>query len=96
MDDNQHINVSSAKQLAELNKQKEKEAHLAEEAEKQARKAEAEKIALLKRQNELSEQILKETNKKQRTDLVEIKPNIFGFGANLNEAWRRIKEWWSK
>lgn len=30
------------------------------------------------------------------TDVVDIKPNFFGLGLNLNEAWRRLKSRFSK
>ncbi len=28
-----------------------------------------------------------------KTNLVDIKPNFYGIGINLNEAWRRFKNW---
>lgn len=30
------------------------------------------------------------------TDVVDIKPNFYGIGLNLNEACRRLKKWLSK
>lgn len=38
---------------------------------------------------------LKATSEAQ-FDLIDIKPNFYGLGFNLNEAWRRFKSWWSK
>ncbi len=101
MSDSTELHVSSAKQLMELNKKKEKEERLKNAAEIQARQIqarqiEAEKIALLKKQNELTEKHIEETNKRHSADLVDIKPNFFGIGANLNEAWRRVMKWLSK
>ena len=34
-------------------------------------------------------------NSENQEDVIEVKPNIFGLGINLNEAWRRVKKWWS-
>jgi hypothetical protein len=31
-----------------------------------------------------------------KADLLDAKPNFFGFGVNLNEAWRRFRNWWIK
>ena len=99
MHNNPELHVSSAKQLMELNKQKNKEARRIREAELQARQLESEKIALLKESNELAKNVLAEANHKNKensVDIVDAKPNIFGFGVNLNEIWRRFIKWRSK
>ncbi len=31
-----------------------------------------------------------------RPDVVDLKPNIYGLGINLNEVWRRVRQWWPK
>jgi len=31
-----------------------------------------------------------------KTDVIDIKPNFYGFGININEAWRRVKGWFKK
>ena len=96
MHDNPELHVSSAKQLMELNKHKDKEARRKHEAEQQAIKLEYEKIALLKESKELAKQAAVDSSKntqEHNTDIVDIKPNFFGIGANLNEAWRRFKKW---
>jgi hypothetical protein len=49
-----------------------------------------ERLSFLKSEHE---QNLRETNS---TDVVDIKPNLFGLGMNLNEVWRRFKKWRSK
>ena len=49
-----------------------------------------ERLSFLKSEHEKN---LRETNS---TDVVDIKPNIFGLGMNFNEVWRRFKKWWSK
>lgn len=99
MYDNPELHVSSAKQLMELNKQRDKEARRIREAEQQTRQLESEKIALLRESNELATKALTEANQKNQkhsADLVDIKPNFFGLGVNLNEAWRRFIKWRSK
>jgi septal ring factor EnvC (AmiA/AmiB activator) len=99
MYDNPELHVSSAKQLMELNKQRDKETRRMRETEQQARQLESEKIALLRESNELAKNALREVNQntqKNNADLVDIKPNFFGLGANLNEAWRRFMKWRSK
>ena len=63
-------------------------------------------MALQKESNELAKKALTEANfrsKQERAlhesssiDVVDMKPNIFGIGVNLNEAWRRIIKWCSK
>lgn len=37
------------------------------------------------------EKALRESSSSNITDVVDIKPNFFGLGINLNEAWRRFK-----
>ena len=99
MHDNPELQVSSAKQLMELNKQKEKEARRIREAEQQSRKLESEKIALLRESNELAKKALREENQekqKHSTDVFDLKPNFYGLGVNFNELWRRFKKWCSK
>ncbi len=34
-------------------------------------------------------------NSTNQTDVIDVKPNIFGLGVNLNETWRRVRKWWS-
>ena len=96
MHNNPELQVSSAKQLMELNQQREKEARRKKEAEQQAKQLESEKIELLKESDELAKQASTEANQMSHghsTDLCDFKPNIFGIGPNLNEMWRRIKQW---
>lgn len=31
-----------------------------------------------------------------RPDIVYLKPNIYGFGINLKEVWRRVRQWWTR
>ncbi len=31
-----------------------------------------------------------------QSDVIDAKPNFYGFGVNLNEAWRRLRRWWEK
>jgi len=52
-----------------------------------------ERLSFLKSEHEKN---LPETNSNNSTDVVDIKPNFFGLGMNLNEVWRRFKKWWSK
>jgi hypothetical protein len=106
MHENPEAYVSSAKQLMELNQKREKEALRKEAAANKATQLASEQIALLKESNELARKALAEANlrseqeralhKSNSTDVVDIKPNFFGLGANLNEAWRRYKKWRSK
>lgn len=35
-------------------------------------------------------------NSSNKTDVIDIKPNFYGLGVNLNEAFRRVKGWFSK
>lgn len=41
------------------------------------------------------EKALHESRNRNKADLVDVKPNFFGLGLNLNEAWRRFKKWWT-
>lgn len=52
-----------------------------------------ERLSFLKSEQEKA---LRESDIKKGTDVVDIKPNFFGLGMNLNEAWRRFKKWLSK
>lgn len=106
MHENPEAYVSSAKQLMELNQKRKKEALRKKAAENMATQLASEQVALLKESNELARKALAEANLRSEqerashqsngTDVVDIKPNFFGLGANLNEAWRRIKKWRSK
>ena len=53
-----------------------------------------ERLSFLKSEHE--KKTLHKSNSNNSTDLVDWKPNYFGLGMNLNEAWRRFKKWWSK
>ena len=106
MHENTEVSVSSAKALMELNKKRKKEALRKEAAASKTTQLASEQVALLKESNELARKALAEANLRSEqeralresngTDVVDIKPNFFGFGANLNEAWRRFKKWRSK
>jgi len=106
MHDNPEIHVSSAKQLMELNKQREKEALRTKAAEDKAAKISADLINLQKESNESARKALEEAKHRTEqitgmhtskgTDVVDIKPNFFGLGINFNEIWRRFKKWISK
>ena len=106
MHENPEAYVSSAKQLMELNQKREKEALRKEAAANKTTQLASEQVALLKESNELAKKALTEANLRSEqeralhesnsTDVVDIKPNFFGLGANLNEAWRRFKKWSSK
>ena len=50
------------------------------------RRAIAERIAELQRP---------EPAQAQQTDVIDVKPNVYGVGLNLNEAWRRFRHWWA-
>ena len=52
-----------------------------------------ERLSILKSERE---EILRDSSNENKTDVVDLKPNLFGFGINLNESWRRVKKWWSK
>ena len=106
MHENSEASVHSAKALMELNQKREKEAKRREAAAEKTSQLASEQVALLKEANELARKTLAETNLRSEqeralhesngTDVVDIKPNFFGLGANLNEAWRRFKKWRSK
>ena len=106
MHENSETSVHSAKALMELNQKREKEAKRKEAAAEKTSQFASEQVTLLKESNELARKALAENNlrseqesalhESNRTDLVDIKPNFFGLGANLNEAWRRFKKWRSK
>jgi len=106
MHENPEAHVSSAKQLMELNLKREKEALREKAAANKATQLASELVALQKESNELAKKALTEANlrsEKERalresngTDVVDIKPNIYGLGFNLNEVWRRINKWCSK
>ena len=97
MHENPEMHVSTAKQLMELNQKREKEALIIKAAKNIATQLASEQVALLKESNELARKALAEAkHESNRTDVVDIKPNFFGLGANLNEAWRRFKKWNSK
>ncbi len=106
MNDNQETSFHSAKAVADYYKKKEIEAKRKEAEANKANQLASEQIALLKESNKLAEQTLAKSklkteqesaiHKTSRTDLVEIKPNFFGLGLNINELWRRFKKWHSK
>ena len=52
-----------------------------------------ERLSFLKSEQEKA---LRESGSGNSTDVVDIKPNLFGLGMNLNEVWRRFKKWRSK
>ena len=104
MYDNPEMHVSSAKQLMELHKKQEKEAQRIRSIEYKAAQLASEQVALLRESNELARQSLEAENLRAKqeeaqryksTDVVDIKPNLYGFGFNLNEAWRRLNKWLS-
>ena len=39
---------------------------------------------------------LDEPRNEKDTDVIEVKPNLYGVGINVNEAWRRVRRWLSK
>ena len=94
MYENPEASVNSARALIELNNKREREAQEKKAAENKASQLASEQIALLKESNKLAAKALEA--KIRTEDVVDIKPNFFGFGANLNEAWRRFKKWRSK
>ena len=106
MHENPEAHVSSAKQLMELNQKREKEALRKKAAENMSSQHAHEQMALLKESNELARKTLAEANHKSEqdkvmhesggTDVVDVKPNFFGLGLNLNEIWRRVKRWRTK
>ena len=52
-----------------------------------------ERLSILKSERE---EILRDSSNENKTDVVDLKPNFYGVGINLNESWRRVKKWWSK
>ncbi len=102
MHENSETSINSAKALMEHSQKKANEAAAANKTSQLA----SEQVALLKESNEIATKALIEANRRSEeervlhesnnTDVVDIKPNIFGLGANLNEAWRRFKKWRSK
>lgn len=106
MNGNLETSTNSAKALAELYQKKADDAKKKEAATKKTSQLASEQVALLKESNELAKRALAEANlrleqerawhKANGTDVIDIKPNFFGLGANLNEAWRRLKKWFSK
>jgi hypothetical protein len=52
-----------------------------------------ERLSFLKSEHEKA---LRESDRSNSTDVVDIKPNFYGIGLNLNEAWHRFKKWFSK
>ena len=36
------------------------------------------------------------TKPANQADVIDFKPNFYGIGVNLNEAWRRFKGWFSR
>ena len=106
MHENPEAHVSLAKQLMELNQKREKDALREKAAANKAAQLRSELVALQKESNELAIKTLTEANLRSEEesalresncpDVVDIKPNIFGIGVNLNEAWRRIMKRCSK
>lgn len=106
MHENPEAHVSSAKQLMELNQKREKVALREKAAANKATQLASELVAVQKESNELTKKALTEANLRSEqeralresngTDVVDIKPNFYGLGFNLNEVCRRIKKWCSK
>lgn len=106
MHENPETHVTTAKQLMQLNQKREKEALRVKAAENKATQLASDLVALQKESNELAKKTLAETNNRAEqekvmhessaTDVVDVKPNFFGLGLNLNEVWRRVKRWRSK
>ncbi|MCW8982781.1 MAG: hypothetical protein OQK13_01930 [Gammaproteobacteria bacterium] len=94
MHENPETSVNSAKALFELNKKREKETQKKEAAENKKSQLVSEQVALLKESNKLAAKALEAKTKTE--DIIDIKPNFFGLGANLNEVWRRFRKWRSK
>ena len=42
------------------------------------------------------QQVGEQRHQHSETEVVDLRPNFFGLGLNLNEAWRRIRSWWGK
>ena len=106
MNENLEPSLHSAKAFAEFSQKKANDAKKKAAATKKASQLASDQVALLKESNELAKKALTEANLRSEqeralhesnsTDVVDIKPNFFGLGANLNEAWRRFKKWHSK
>ena len=102
MHENSETSINSAKALMEHSQKKANDVAAANKISQLA----SEQVALLKESNELAKKALIEANLRSEeeralhesnsTDVVDIKPNFFGLGANLNEAWRTFKKWRSK
>lgn len=98
MHDNSETSISSAKALMEFSQKKDNDAKKREAADKKTSQLASDQLALLKESNALATKLLTEKAlcESNKIDVVDIKPNFFGLGANLNEAWRRFKKWRSK
>ena len=102
MHETSETSLNSAKALMEHSQKKANDAAAANKTTQLA----FEQVALLKKSNELATRALNEANLRSEeeralhesnsTNVVDIKPNFFGLGANLNEAWRRFNKWRSK
>jgi hypothetical protein len=106
MNENSETSLHSAKAVADFYQKKANDAKKNEAATKKINQIASEQVASQKEFNELATKALTEANLRSEqeralhelnsTDVVDIKPNFFGLGANLNEAWRRFKKWRSK
>lgn len=106
MSENLKPPLHSAKAIADYHEKNAVDARKKEAASIKKSQLKSEQIALLKESNDLAKRALasaelkseqeRTMNESSGVDLFEIKPNFFGLGANLNEAWRRLKEWYSK
>jgi hypothetical protein len=106
MHENPETSIHSARALMEHSQKKAKETREREAVNNKTFQLTSEQIALLKESNELARKALTEANlrleqekawrESNSTDVVDLKPNFFGLGANLNELWRRFKKWRSK
>lgn len=38
----------------------------------------------------------RESENENKADVLDLKPNFYGLGINLNEVWRRVKKLWPK
>ena len=106
MNKNLEPSLHSAKAFAEFSQKKANGAKRKEAVAKKASQLASEQVALLKESNELVKKALTDANLRSEQeralhesnsiDVVDLKPNFFGLGANLNESWRRFKRWRSK
>ena len=106
MNENLEPSLHSAKAFAEFSQKKANDAKKKEAATIKASQLASEQVALLKESNELAKRTLADAklrseqeralHESNSTDVVDIKPNFFGLGLNLNESWRRFKKWCSK